>query len=228
MWSRKKRRKEGKSDSGNVPTSAKGKQSERQQLQQQSSRPASISPAVVRKEPRVAATEESSVVDTGAVDDPTSQCPLPDFGSDAHLAVPLPSSPLSANILESLNGSTGGGGGGGGGGASLVIPALQQSATAASTVVPSSADSVSKTAEQLKQVIEEAQRTLISQITQQLAGSVAAGVATHTPTLPSVPIISGRMTQTFDYGNQSNKELEQAAVEQLEQDYQARELDRWT
>lgn len=109
-----------------------------------------------------------------------------------------------------------------------MTPALQQSAAAALTMVPSSTETVSKTAEHLKQVIEEAQRTLISQITQQLAGSVTAGVATHTPPLPSVPTISGRVTQTFDYGNQSNKELEQAAVEQLEQDYQERELDRWT
>ena len=103
------------------------------------------------------------------------------------LSVPLPPAPLSAtNILESLNSTLAADGGSGSG--------------------PGSTD------ERLhfKQVIAKAQRSLIEEITQTLEkGRGGKGE------LPMVASITGRATQSFDYDNQSNKGLEEKAAAQL-------------
>ena len=72
---------------------------------------------------------------------------------------------------------------------------------------------MNSTTEQLKQVIEAAKHTIRSQMSQ-IASSVVG--TQQTPLLPVLPTISGRLTQTFDYGNQTNKELEQVAAQQRE------------
>ena len=76
MWSRKKRKKEGKGSSGSAGKS-----------RQQSSRPASMSPAVVRKPPPPNSmdTIETKLEDSDNLTEKTSTVPL--------------TSPLTANIL---------------------------------------------------------------------------------------------------------------------------------
>lgn len=208
MWSRKKRKKEGK---GNGGSSGKAKLSQQQQhhhhqQRQQHSRPASISPAVVRKETSIIGPLEHSMETKVVEDICRHQLHTTESVRSPDLSVPLPSSPLAANILDSLD-------------ASAVDrmrgeSLLQQSATVGG--LPQSA--VNSTTEQLKQVIEEAKRTIMTQISQQLASSVVA--SRHT-----IPTISSRVTQTFDYGNQTNKDLEQVAAEQREEGYL--ETERW-
>lgn len=138
------------------------------------------------------------------------------------LRVPLPSAPLSANILESLNSSTQDSGGGGGVNQQLTAPNPPQGAAALLQAPLSSATS----AQQLQKVIE-AQRTqiaLLSQLTQQMVQQAHHNQVVSQPESPQIPgCLSGR-TQTFDYGNQSNKALEKVAAEQLEREYFE---DRW-
>ena len=104
-----------------------------------------------------------------------------------NLSVPLPPAPLStSSILESLNSSLADGG-----------------MAAVSGSGHSSNESL-----HLKKVIAKAQRSLIKEITQTLEKGGMGEPA-------MVASISGRATQSFDYGNQSNKDLEKAAAAQL-------------
>ena len=148
-----------------------------------------MSPAVVRKPPP---PEQLDIIETKLEDS--------DNLTDKNLSVPLPSSPLTANILDSLNG------------ASVVDGGVRGNS------VP-----MNSTTEQLKQVIEAAKHTIRSQMSQ-IASSVVG--TQQTPLLPVLPTISGRLTQTFDYGNQTNKELEQVAAQQRE-DAAYIERERW-
>ena len=183
MWSRKKRKKEGKGSSGSA-----GKNKQQQPQQQQPSRPTSMSPApVIRRPP----PDHLDSIETN------KQLEDSDSLTDRNLSVPLPSSPLTANILDSLNGGAG-------------------------SVVDGVSIPMNSTTEQLKQVIEEAKRTIRSQMSQ-IASSVVG--TRQTPPLPVLSAISGRPTQTFDYGNQTNKELEQVAAMQREDLF--RERERW-
>lgn len=108
------------------------------------------------------------------------------------LAVPLPSAPLpTASILESLTSSLSEG------------AALNNSGS-------KNGNSVVSSSTEFKKVIAKAQRNLIDQITQKLEQE---GTTSRGP--PLVSSISGRATQSFDYGNQSNKDLEAKSVAQL-------------
>ena len=110
--------------------------------------------------------------------------------------------------------------------------------------VPAAAAVQPGRAQQLQKVIE-VQRSLISELSKQL-GTDASRVPTqsqqpcapqyfstallqphtHTQTHSSLGTDAyGRTTQTFDYNNQSNKQLEQEADAQLERDYY--EEHRW-
>ncbi len=77
----------------------------------------------------------------------------------------------------------------------------------------------------VKQVIAEAQRNLINQLQQHLGGAVPHPLPRDrtTPADDGCGLGkmggAGRHTQTFDYGNQSNKQLEKVADEELERDY---------
>ena len=168
-------------------------------------------------------------------------------GVKPQLSVPLPSAPLTVGILESLSSSIGEVNNGNTEqplSSQQQPPSCSSSAPSTSTVsVPA------KTSLQIKQVIAEAQRNLINQLQQELEESAhsSATSSTAAPKFSSrsqhqlgsnskvvsnfrdrvldeesgslVSSISGRHTQTFDYGNQSNKELEKAADEQLKRNY---------
>ena len=77
----------------------------------------------------------------------------------------------------------------------------------------------------VKQVIAEAQRNLIDQLKQHLGGAVPHPLPLDktTPTDDGCGVGkvggTGRHFQTFDYGNQSNKQFEKVADEELERDY---------
>ena len=224
MWSRKKRKKEGKDSSNPAPP---GKQMDE-------SRPSS--PSALSKSDRPANSKH--VLPT-----PPSQPPQPHPKNNnlpipakplanpnlkPSLTVPLPSAPLSANILDSPQGSVHDSSNPASGGPGILGPVP-------ATLSADSNESANPVATQHLQKVIEAQRTqiaLLSQITQQLKQSQ------HTPRLQTnqVPVLSPAPqdtlspivqqqaglvshTNTFDYGNQSNKVLEQVAAEQLEREY---------
>lgn len=126
------------------------------------------------------------------------------------LQVPLPTAPLSANIIDSLTvqdvSSIADGGG------SLRSPPpppppLQSNATSSNP----------PTAQQLQQVID-AQRSLLSQLTQ-LAERKKKLQGPGAP-LPSGESFTSRShTQTFDYDNHTNKDSEKVATERLAREY---------
>lgn len=112
------------------------------------------------------------------------------------LSVPRPSAPLSKGILDGIE-----------------VGGVAGEPSSSSTLVNASL--------QMKQVIAEAQRSLITQLQQQLeagGGSVPSSMHTYEPRV-SVEGYDDRRTQTFDYGNKSNKELERAADEELQRNY---------
>ena len=223
MWSRRKRKKEAKgADSGKSRPQSSGGSA----VKPLGSRPASLSPVLVQRE------SSQPPADSG-VQHPLSQEILPVPKS---LAVPLPSAPLTDNILESLKASAPEGA------VTLpVMPLLGQNQTSHAPVtmatVPVAAVSPGR-AQQLQKVIE-VQRSLISELSKQL-GTDTSRVPTqsqqpcapqyfstallqphtHAQTLPSAKdTYGGRAKQTFDYNNQSNKQLEKEADAQMEREY---------
>ena len=157
--------------------------------------------------------------------------PSRDIGIKPQLSVPLPSAPLSVGILESLTSS--------------LVEGTGDNATSVSTTQASL---------EMKQVIAKAQRSLINQLQQQLEGSTrqslphsayTSGESIHNSGINNDKLInsgsssgsgsgagledgalsSSRQTQTFDYGNQSNKEFEKAADEQLQRNYYRQDWD---
>ena len=187
------------------------------------------------------------------------------------LTVPLPTAPLSDNILESLH-EVGGNSvatsvrsvdsGNGGLVSSAAVEGQSQSKDPSSTNLagisgPGSSDtgglrvggagggvsapSTATSAQQLQQVID-AQRTRIALLARLVtdqkrranpqqnipdtSSSSGGGGLSRVNVSSAPPGRGGRTstsvvlrTQTFDYGNRSNKVLENAAVQQLEQDY---------
>lgn len=138
-------------------------------------------------------------------------------GIKPQLSVPRPSAPLPKAILESLVDGIGIGG----------VAGESSVATSASSTTASL---------QMKQVIAEAQRSLINQLQQQLEGSTSNHPHTHTSSCNSDKYVNDnellggteqrregfdleRRTQTFDYANQSNKELERVADKELQMNY---------
>ena len=228
MWSRKRRKKEGK-DSGNVPPP--GKHNDESQPSSPSVLPKPGQPAGSKPVPPPT-TKPSPHTHSNNSNPLPPPKPLANPNLKPSLTVPLPTAPLSADILDSPPGSlqddsnTGSGGEGILGPAPTDFPPLGVVHTKPANPV----------ATQHLQKVIEAQRTqiaLLSQITQQLQQNK------HTPRLPanqvppSLPDAQAKQalspisqttlvnrTQTFDYGNQSNKVLEQVAAEQLERDYQ--------
>ncbi len=121
----------------------------------------------------------------------------------ASLQVPLPTAPLSANIIDSLTSS--------------VQDTSDSGGAGLRASPPRNASGHPATAQQLQQVIE-AQRTLLCQLTQ--LAERKSQLQLHPARLPPGEIPGPHpRTQTFDYGNQSNKELEKAAIERLEREY---------
>jgi len=232
MWSRKRRKKEGK-DGGNVPPPGKNVD------ESQPSQPSS--PNVLPKPGQPASSKPAPPPSMKPSPHPHSNSnnplpppkPLANPNLKPSLTVPLPSAPLSADILDSPPGSLHDD--------SNTVSSAQGILGPPPTNFPPLAVAHTKPAnpvatQHLQKVIE-AQRTqiaLLSQITQQLQQNK------HTPRLPANPVPPSlpkdaqanqalspisqttlvNRTQTFDYGNQSNKALEQVAVEQLERDYQ--------
>lgn len=189
MWSKKKRKKEAKGES-NIPPSSK----------QQKPQEGEGSNTVVNRVSDPSSPSLSTDNHQRSGSHPPSSRLICTSSSEPksiakpHISVPLPSAPLpTASILESLTSSLKEGVALGGNGNS-----------ASASVAPL----------QLKKVIAEAQRSLINQITQTLEQGAGGR-----PSDSSGNVISGRLTQTFDYDNQSNKEFEIVAVQRLEQDY---------
>ena len=189
MWSKKKRKKEAKGES-NIPPSSK----------QQKPQEGGGSNTVLNRVSEPASPSLSADNHQRSGSHPPSSRLLRASSSEPksiakpHISVPLPPAPLpTASILESLTSSLTEGVALGGNGNST-----------SASVAPL----------QLKKVIAEAQRNLIDQITQTLEQGAGGR-----PSNSSGNVISGRLTQTFDYDNQSNKEFEMVAVQQLEHDY---------
>ena len=174
------------------------------------------------------------------------------------LTVPLPTAPLSDNILESLHevgGSnavataattsvdTAGNGGhivdgqsnppGGISGPGSMDASLKVGGAGGGVTALSSTTSTATSANQLQQVID-AQRTQIALLARlvtdqkRLAATPQQNIPVSRGEISSGVAPGGRgertssialRTQTFDYGNRSNKVLENAAVQQLEQEY---------
>ncbi len=237
MWSRRRRKKEGK-EPGNVPPPGKP-QLDGYPSSQPSSRPQTPPPPAPKadhpqphhkppvQQPAVAPLlphnpsltgypSRPLIVPAAAVQKPaTMAAQKPQVLANPNLkpsslTVPLPTAPLSANILDSLTVQEG-----------SSVPSGDGSLLGPSPPHPHNSANP-HTAQQLHKVIE-AQRSLLSQLTQ-LAESKHH--LQHPPLEPPralIPPCSGGVfnsrTQTFDYGNQSNKELEKVAVERLEREY---------
>lgn len=162
----------------------------------------------------------------------------------AALSVPLPSGPLTANILDSLEGAPGSGK------ARILDPVLGQA--------PPTMLGMDKalSQQQLQKVIaaQKTQIALLQEISQYVSKSKTMGVAESAPSghykgvgLPAATApserqghvtrqdeggaggVSSRVVETFDYGNHSNKALEFKAVQQLEKDvyYHPTKDGRW-
>lgn len=192
MWSKKKKKKEGKVDT-TVPPSGKPKLHNSTGHEPQSIQ-CSPPPSNVGEHYSSATTSGHLPVATHRLSTDRSIVaePKPFHSLPHHLSVPLPLAPLpSASILESLSNSMSEG------------VALSNSSNGGSAT-----DSL-----QLKKVIAKAQRNLINQITQKL--EQGGPHEREQVALPLVPSISGRATQTFDYDNQSNTDLEAKAVARL-------------
>ncbi len=190
MWSRKKRKKE-KGESKNKSTRNK----EDSLSNKQEPHPSGQSSSSPVSDKREGSNPPRGT--RGYSTEPNK--PLPPISSrnmsiKTQLSVPLPSAPLSVGILESLT----------------------------SSLVETSGDNQQQQASlEMKQVIAKAQRSLINQLQQQLEGSSRQSLPTsidnsNNDDIVSVGegVLSGRHTQTFDYGNQSNKEFEKAADKQ--------------
>lgn len=223
MWSRKRRKKEGKDSSNAAPP---GKQINESQPSSPSALSKSDQPTNSK---HVLSTPPSQPPQPHSKNNnlPAPPKPLANPNLKPSLTVPLPSAPLSANILDSPLGSHDSNNPASGGPGILgPVP----------TVLPASSNKPANpvAAQHLQKVIE-AQRTqiaLLSQITQQLkqtqhtprlqANQVPVRSPTPQDTLsPMIQQQAGLVsrTNTFDYGNQSNKVLEQVAAEQLEREY---------
>ena len=236
MWSRKKRKKE--KEESNPSKTGKPKYQEdsahssssnnRQELHPSFlSRPTSSSPISDRREgsqPPLAPPPSNHRMRGYSAEPPLHQ----GGGIKHQLSVPLPSAPLSVGILESLTSSL-----------------VEGSNSAAPPTLVASTTSQQQATLQVKQVIAEAQRSLINQLQQQLEGSVPQPPSTATATTSSLATVPGRQlfrsnnqlvannirdrdggvvsgvrhTLSFDYGNQSNKVLEEVADEQLKRSY---------
>lgn len=218
MWSRRKRKKEAKGVDAakSHPHSSGGGGAK-----PLGSRPASLSPVVPQRESSQPPAE------------PCAQRPLCEevVTVPKSLSVPLPSAPLTDNILESLTTPVTEG---------VVamsavpqpMPLLGQNRSAQIPIALATVPAVQPgRAQQLQKVIE-VQRSLISELSKQL-GTDAGRMPmqsqyfptaltqphTHTQMHSLVQDVFSHTKQTFDYGNQSNKKLEKEADEQLEREY---------
>lgn len=190
MWSKKKKKKEGKAIEGppaekpNFHNPPKGGVASVSPSNHQSSSSSSYRNESTDPQYNSSCTDTCRPLDGVLLPNVSRQ--RHSLGPPHSLSVPLPPAPLSTtSILESLNSSLADGGS---------VPAA------------------GSTDERLhfKQVIAKAQRSLIEEITQTL-GKGRGG----REEVPMVASITGRPTQSFDYGNQSNKGLEEKAAAQL-------------
>ena len=136
----------------------------------------------------------------------------PSQGGKSAITVPLPSAPLNTDILESLQstltdtlGGTGGEDKGGRG----------------SSNPPQLTGNLTENAEELQKVIERqrSQIELLSQITRLVSSGTLPKTGGENPSPSMLPSRLASRAQTYDYGNQSNKKLEEKALQELDRGY---------
>ena len=226
MWSKQRRKKEGKESSSNIAPPGKALQEDRSHPPSHPTSPQPHNPTHPHK-----AQPPSQPLPTQPHNPPTTNPPpsnpqppqralLANPNLKPSLTVPLPSAPLTENILDSLQSSAAPDGStcSSSGGDSAAGTALSRQVCPSNSNNGSTASNPS-TAQQLQKVID-AQRVqlavTLTQLTQQLAATQ------QPPGRPKSPVPVGGVVlrkQTFDYANMSNKELEKAAAQQLEREY---------
>ena len=252
MWSRKRRKKEAKGASGGGSVSTQGKESRSSSLppnQLPSPRPSRSNKPTPTARPQANTSLPATPPPPPAssLSPPTTEGesgpPLANPNLKPGITVPLPPAPINpATILDSLKSSlqheTAGPAP-----PPLIPPHPSNSSVAVGNVPGAGSSSVAAVQQQtdhLQKVIE-AQRTqldLLSQITKSLADQqqrqphavnargppgVAGGNRPH-PHSSSHSSVSSRL-QTFDYANRSSSQLQNLAIQHLEQDYSVR--GRW-
>ena len=228
MWSKQRRKKEGK-DSGNIPPPGKTLPEDRLHPPSHPTSPQShpAHPHKAQPPSQPLPTQPHNPPTATANPPPSHPQPpqrvlLANPNLKPSLTVPLPSAPLTENILDSLQSSAAhdGSTSSSSGGDPLAGTALPQQ------VPPGSNSGTApnpSTAQQLQKVIDAQRAQLavtLTQLTQQLAAERA--VTKQPPARDKSPVSVGGVVlrkQTFDYANVSNKELEKAAAQQLEREY---------
>ena len=236
MWSKKRRKKEGK-ESSNIPPPGKALPEDRSQPPSHPTSPQPHNPAPPHK--AQPPSQPIPVMPPSQPRNPPPRNPPPNNSQPPQrallanpnlkpsLTVPLPSAPLTENILDSLKSSSVADG------STATLPGSTSSSSGDSLAGMANPPQVQlgtnsstapnpNTAQQLQKVID-AQRVqlavTLTQLTQQLAERAVAKQQATKPKSPTPVPLGGVALQTFDYGNMSNKELEKLAAQQLEREY---------
>lgn len=129
------------------------------------------------------------------------------LGNKSAINVPLPSAPLATDILESLNKSLSDSSGG-------------EEKGVRGSGNPTLPGNLTGDPDELQKVIDRqrSQIELLSQITRLVSGGSLANVGGENPSSSVLPLRLASRTQTYDYGNQSNKNFEEKALQELELD----------